>query len=191
MTLIRKMLLPAAIAAFFLVAPGLSAPDGGFWSAAQVTKALAQALKRGPSGLPLPRFVSLKSPKVNVRRGPGQKYDIAWEFRRAGLPVEIVQEFDNWRKIRDAEGDEGWVFHSLLSGERTVIVAPWASKETFALRISASDDTAIIAYLEASVIAQVVQCGGQWCRVRGQDYDGWIKQDDLWGVYPSEQVESR
>ena len=184
MAVISNMLLPAAIAAFFVMTPGLPAPDGGFWPTAQ-----AQSLQRGPSGLPLPRFVSLKSPKVNVRRGPGQQYDIAWQFRRSGLPVEIVQEFDNWRKIRDAEGDEGWVFHRLLSGERSIIVAPWADKEgIFALRTSASNDTTIIAYLEASVISQVVRCDGQWCRVRGQGYEGWISQDDLWGVYPNEQV---
>jgi len=186
MAVIRNMLLPVAIAAFFLAAPGLSAPDGGFWPTAQ-----AQSLKRGPSGLPLPRFVSLKSAKVNVRRGPGQQYDIAWKFARAGLPVEIVQEFDNWRKIRDAEGDEGWIFHSLLSGQRSVIVAPWAGEQTFALRTRASDDTAIIAYLEANVISQIVQCDGQWCRVRGRGYNGWISQDKLWGVYPSEQIESQ
>ncbi len=183
MDLIRKILLPAALAAMFVAAPGQPASNGDLWPSAQ-----AQSLKRGPSGLPLPRFVSLKAPKVNVRRGPGQQYDIAWEFRRAGLPVEIVQEFDNWRKIRDAEGDEGWVFHSLLSGERAAIVAPWAARETFALRTGALDDTAIVAYLEANVIAEVVRCTGQWCRVRGPGYDGWIRQDDLWGVYPNEQV---
>ncbi len=190
MSLIRKSLLATAIAFLIAAAPSLppSLPmtGGELWPIAR-----AQSLKRGPSGLPLPRFVSLKPAKVNVRRGPGQQYDVAWEFRRAGLPVEIVQEFDNWRKIRDAEGDEGWVFHSLLSGERSVIVAPWAGKETFALRTRAANDTAIIAYLEASVIAQVVQCDGQWCQIRGQGYDGWISQNDLWGVYPSEQVEDR
>jgi SH3-like domain-containing protein len=180
------MLLPAVFAVFMMAGGGAIVSNGGFPSTAH-----AQSLKRGPSGLPLPRFVSLKSKKVNVRRGPGQQYDVAWEFRRAGLPVEIVQEFENWRKIRDADGDEGWVFHSLLSGERTVIVAPWAGKETFALRTSASDDTIVIAYLEANVISEAVQCNGQWCRVRGAGYDGWIKQDDLWGVYPSEQVESQ
>ena len=186
MALIRKMLLPTVFAAFLAAGLAVLVPAGGFLPTAQ-----AQSLTRGPSGLPLPRFVSLKPPKVNVRRGPGQQYDIAWEFRRAGLPVEIVQEFDNWRKIRDADGDEGWVFHSLLSGERAVIVAPWASRKTFALRTSAADDTTIIAYLEASVISQVVQCNGQWCQVRGRGYDGWIKQDDLWGVYPNEKVESQ
>ncbi len=186
MTVIPKMLLPAVIAAFFTAVPGLLAPDCGFWPSAQ-----AQSLKRGPSGLPLPRFVSLKSKKVNVRRGPGQKYDIAWQFRRSGLPVEIVQEFGNWRKIRDAEGDEGWIFHSLLSSERAVIVAPWAGKETFDLRTSASGETTIIAYLEARVISEIVQCDGQWCQIRGPGYNGWISQANLWGVYPDEQVESR
>jgi len=186
MSLIHKSLLAAAIAFLVAAAPNLPMTGGEPWPTAR-----AQSLKRGPSGLPLPRFVSLKPAKVNVRRGPGQQYDVAWEFRRAGLPVEIVQEFDNWRKIRDAEGDEGWVFHSLLSGERSAIVAPWAAKETFALRTSAADNTAIIAYLEASVIAQVVQCDGRWCQVRGQGYDGWISQNDLWGVYPSEQVKDR
>jgi len=181
---IRKALRPAIVAAFLVTGPGVPVPGDGSW-----TPAHAQTLKRGPSGLPLPRFVSLKSQNVNVRRGPGQQYDIAWKFHRAGLPVEIVQEFDNWRKIRDAEGDEGWVFHSLLSGERSVIVAPWAGKDTFPLRSGAADDTTIIAYLEASVISQVVQCDGQWCQVRGQGYDGWIGQTVLWGVYPSEQVE--
>ena len=191
MAVIRKMLLQGVFAVALVVGPGVLLPDGGFWPTELATKALAQSPKRGPSGLPLPRFVSLKSAKVNVRRGPGQQYDIAWEFTRAGLPVEIVQEFDNWRKIRDAEGDEGWVFHSLLSGERSVIVAPWAGKETFSLRTRAADDTTVIAYLEANVISQVVQCDGQWCRVRGRGYDGWISQDDLWGVYPSEKVESQ
>ena len=84
-------------------------------------------MRRG-TGLPLPRFVSLKSGTVNVRRGPGQDYDLLFTFVRPGLPVEITQEFDTWRKIRDSEGDEGWVYHSLLSGERTALVSPWATR---------------------------------------------------------------
>ena len=88
-------------------------------------------------GLPLPRFVSLKSNDVNVRRGPGQEYDVAYTYVRAGLPVEITQEFDNWRKIRDSEGAEGWVFHSLLAGKRTALVAPWEKSGPFAAYASA------------------------------------------------------
>ena len=111
--LITRARLPAGLVAAQTAAQG---EDGG---------------RRG-TGLPLPRFVSLKSNNVNVRRGPGQDYDVAFTFVRAGLPVEITDEFDNWRKIRDSEGSEGWVFHSLLSGKRTAIVAPWEAEGQFA-----------------------------------------------------------
>jgi SH3-like domain-containing protein len=78
----------------------------------------------GPSsGLPVPRFVSLKSDRVHVRGGPSRDHDIAWLFTRAGLPVEVTAEYDNWRRIRDWEGAEGWVYHTLLSGKRTALVA--------------------------------------------------------------------
>ena len=71
----------------------------------------------GPaSGLPLPRFVSLKADRVNVRIGPAKTHEVKWVYQRAGLPVEITAEFENWRRIRDADGTEGWVYHSLLSG---------------------------------------------------------------------------
>ena len=84
----------------------------------------------GPaSGLPVPRYVSLKSDRVNVRAGPTKDHDVAWVFTRAGLPVEITAEFENWRRIRDWEGSEGWVYHSLLSGRRTAVVTLKAKDE--------------------------------------------------------------
>ena len=83
----------------------------------------------GKSGLPVPRFVSLKAGRVNVRVGPGEDYKVAWVFTRPALPVEIIQEFDTWRRIRDSDGSVGWVFHSLLSGKRTAVVAPWTTGE--------------------------------------------------------------
>ena len=72
----------------------------------------------------MPRFVSLKSDRVNVRAGPNKDQDVAWVYTRAGMPVEITAEFENWRRIRDWEGAEGWVYHSLLSGRRTAVVVP-------------------------------------------------------------------
>jgi SH3-like domain-containing protein len=138
------------------------------------------------TGLPLPRFVSLKSNNVNVRRGPGQQYDLAFTFVRAGLPVEIVEEFDNWRKIRDSDGSEGWVFHSLLSGKRTAVVAPWAKEGQFATRGDAQSDAAVVAYLLPRVIASVERCTGTWCLLSGEGFEGWIEQERLWGVYPDE-----
>jgi SH3-like domain-containing protein len=170
----RLRILALAIAAAILVA---QAPD-----------ATAQDERRG-TGLPLPRFVSLKSDNVNVRRGPGQEYDIAFTFVRAGLPVEITQEFDNWRKIRDSEGAEGWVFHSLLSGERTALVAPWATDGPFPARSEASNGAAVVAYLEPKVIASVEECNGTWCLIGVQGYEGWVEQERLWGVYPNEVFE--
>ena len=84
-----------------------------------------QNVARGPSGLPLPRFVSLKSGRVNSRIGPGVNYAVDWMYLKPGLPMEIIQEYDNWRRVRDSDGSEGWINQSLLSGRRTGIAAPW------------------------------------------------------------------
>jgi SH3-like domain-containing protein len=156
-----------------------------FVGLAQSATAQSNDRTRG-TGLPLPRFVSLKSDDVNVRRGPGQEYDVAFTFVQRGLPVEIVQEFDTWRKIRDSEGDEGWVFHSLLSSERTALIAPWEPGGQFAAHSSAEAKAAVVAYLQPKVIAKVEECTGSWCLVSVQSHEGWIEQERLWGVYPNE-----
>lgn len=171
---LRKICTLAAIAILVL---GVAGP------------AWAQEVKTGPSGLPLPRFVSLSTDRVNVRRGPGRDYNIAWVFVRDGLPVEIVREFENWRQIRDWEGSEGWIHRSLLSGRRTAIIAPWDERAQFALRQSASQEASIVAYLETNLIADVVACANDWCRLEDERFSGWIEQNRLWGVYPQETVE--
>ena len=102
----------------------------GLVAAAQSSAIAASAgAGAGASGLPVPRFVSLKAGRVNVRIGPGEDYKIAWVFTRPGLPIEVIQEFANWRRIRDSDGTVGWVFQSLLAGKRTAVVAPWASDD--------------------------------------------------------------
>ncbi len=107
---------------------------GAVAQTAETTAAIGQAGKStGPSGLPLPRFVSLKAEKVNVRRGPSSDHAVAWVFQRKGMPVEIVAEFDNWRRIRDSDGEEGWILQNMLSGRRTAVVAPWRKGQTMAL----------------------------------------------------------
>ena len=85
------------------------------------------------SGLPVPRYVSLKSDHVNVRAGPTKDNDVAWIYTRSGLTVEITAEFENWRRVRDSEGSEGWVYHSLLSGRRTAVVTMKSRDELAAL----------------------------------------------------------
>jgi len=141
------------------------------------------------SGLPVPRFVSLKSDHVNVRGGPTKDNDVSWIYTKTGLPVEITAEFENWRRIRDSEGYEGWVYHSLLSGKRTAVVTTKSKDELAQLHDRADDSSAIAAQLEAGVVANVRRCSGTWCRISGAGFDGWIEQERLWGVYPDEKVD--
>ncbi len=147
---------------------------------------------RGASGLPLPRYVSLKGKRVNVRVGPSQDHDVAWVFSKPGLPVEIIAEFENWRRIRDSEGAEGWVYHSLLSGKRTALVAPWqahgAPDAMLTLRRAPETAARPAARLEHGALVRVEECGVGWCEVRVAGIDGYLKQDLLWGVYPDETV---
>ncbi|WP_349358750.1 SH3 domain-containing protein [Stappia sp.] len=153
------------------------------------TPVQAQSGTIGPSGFPVPRFVSLKSDRVNVRVGPSREHRIGWTFVRAGLPVEIVQEFENWRRVRDWEGDEGWVFHSLLSGRRTALVAPWEAEGTTPLRADPRSDATIVAELGPRVLANVGSCSDGWCEISGEEFSGWIDQTRLFGIYPDETVE--
>ncbi len=141
------------------------------------------------TGLPLPRYVSLKSDRVNLREGPSKEHRTVWLFQRAGLPVEITAEFDTWRKIRDSEGSEGWVLHSLLSGRRTVIISPWKKGAEMPLFARAAENTDKVANLQTGVIANVKRCDRGWCRIYGAGYDGFMQQKLLWGVYPDERVE--
>jgi SH3-like domain-containing protein len=152
------------------------------------------------SGLPLPRFASLKSDHVNVRGGPNKDHDVAWIYTRPALPVEITAEFENWRKIRDRDGSEGWVYHTLLSGKRTAYVAPpkappvkiplaKAQPDLVPLRASGDDASPLRALLEPGVLGAVKRCNGQWCRFTGGGFDGWVEQSRLWGVYPNEKIE--
>jgi SH3-like domain-containing protein len=141
------------------------------------------------SGLPVPRYVSLKSDHVNVRAGPTKDNDVAWVYTRSGLPVEITAEFENWRRVRDSEGAEGWVYHSLLSGRRTAVITMKSKDDLAALYERADATSALNARLQAGVVAQVRHCAAGWCHVTGNGFDGWIEQQRLWGVYADEKVD--
>jgi SH3-like domain-containing protein len=142
------------------------------------------------SNLPLPRFVSLKSDKVNVRKGPSTDQAIVWVFSRAGLPVEIIAESENWRRVRDSEGADGWVFHSLLSGRRTVLITPWLkTTESVPLYAKKSEGAQAVAMLAPNVLGNVLSCDGEWCELAVDDYSGFVEQNKLWGVYRGEKVE--
>ncbi len=135
--------------------------------------------------LPLPRFVSLKASSANLRIGPGTGYDIEWVMKRPGIPLEIYQQYGNWRRVRDWEGTTGWIYGSLLSGHQTAIVAPWL-KDNVELRAKPAGDDRAIAWVEPHVQAKLTRCDGQWCLVTLGMMTGFIRQVDLWGVYPGE-----
>ena len=145
---------------------------------------LAQSVGSETS-LPIPRFVSLRSNEVNLRTGPGTNYPVDWVFVRRGLPVEVIAEFDVWRKIRDWQGTVGWVHQSMLDGRRTALI----SGEERTLRRSPQDDAAAVARLAPGVIAEIANCDAGWCRIDVDGYDGWLKRDEFWGVYPEEKIE--
>jgi SH3-like domain-containing protein len=144
------------------------------------------------TGLPLPRYASLKTDRVNLREGPSKDHRTLWVYQREGLPVEIVAEYETWRRIRDAEGTEGWVLHSLLSGRRSSLITPWTKPdkaETLSLYERADEKAGLVAKLQPNVMAHIKTCNGSWCRVLGKGFDGYIRQDRLWGVYPNERIE--
>jgi SH3-like domain-containing protein len=152
----------------------------------------------GPSGLPLPRFASTRSAPVNVRVGPGVRYDIAWVYVKPAVPVEIIEEFDVWRKIRDADGAVGWVHESLLTGKREGLVTPWSDSGRIALRMRADDEAGVRAYLTPKFPVDIKSCDGTWCEITATDhsvpnhptsYSGYMRQADLWGVYQNEKID--
>ncbi len=138
------------------------------------------------SGLPIPRFVSLRSDKVFVRTGPALRYPIKWVFKKEGLPVEVIQEFDTWRKIRDIDGEEGWIHQSLLSGKRAVLVQ---APEAVALARNPEAGADKVALLEPSVVAQLIRCEGTLCEVSAGGYKGWAPRNLLWGIYEGEELQ--
>jgi SH3-like domain-containing protein len=142
----------------------------------------------GPSGLPIPRFVSLKAEKVNVRKGPSSDHPVAWVFQSKGLPVEIIAEFETWRRVRDSEGAEGWILQNMLAGKRTVTVAPWRKDQYTALHNAAAPNSAIIANLSPGAMGEIKSCDGNWCDVTLGGYKGYVEESMLWGAYPGEVV---
>lgn len=148
-----------------------------------------------PSGLPLPRFVTTRSHPINVRVGPGTKYDIAWNYTISGVPVEIVQEFDTWRKIRDVDGDEGWVHQSLLTGNRAGFAEPLMANGEVDMHSGKSAESSVRARLAAGVRVSINECDGAWCQIAAgppgerQSFSGWVRQEELWGVYPDEEFD--
>jgi SH3-like domain-containing protein len=155
------------------------------------------AAATNPSGLPLPRFVTVRAKESNVRVGPGYQYDISWTYKLAGTPVEIIQEFDVWRKIRDVDGSTGWVHQNMLSGTRAGYTIKDAG-DKIGLRTDASDEAGIVAWVGPGFPVKISSCKSGWCAVVAVDhpveghptnFTGYLPETDLWGVYQGENFD--
>ncbi|MDD5587404.1 MAG: SH3 domain-containing protein [Alphaproteobacteria bacterium] len=153
--------------------------------AAFAAEADANDEAKGASGLPLPRFASLRSGEANLRTGPGTRYPIEWVLVHKGMPVEITAEFDVWRRVRDWEGTEGWVHKSSLTGKRGAVVTG-AERE---LRENDKASTPTLAHLEPGAMGQLISCAPEWCRVKFGDIKGFLRKSEFWGVYANEVVD--
>ena len=124
-----------------------------------------------------------------MRQGPGRDHAIKWVFKKAGLPVEILNEYQNWRQVRASDGTEGWVYRSLISARRTALIRPWEKTPVvIELYAGPSQSKSIIAKLESGVLANVLSCNGRWCQVAVSGFKGWVRQNQLWGVYKGEKL---
>lgn len=158
-----------------------AAPD----SASESSSVPPEVAAAGRStGLPVPRFVSLGADRVNLRFGPGREYPISWVLARKGLPVEIIAEFDTWRKVKLHDDDEGWIHASLLSSRRTVMI----KDQIVELRRMPDDDARAVLRAEPGVIGDLLDCEAGWCRVEIANRRGWLRRDAFWGALPEETL---
>lgn len=143
------------------------------------------------SGLPIPRFVTLKSDLINFRVGPGRDYPISWVYRRKGLPVEVVQEFGHWRKLRDKDGMEGWVHGQLVSGERRAIIEASGEFSLLPIYLAPSNSSKLVMEAQVGAIVHLLGCEPEWCEVESETdgLSGWIEKRHLWGAYANEVFE--
>ncbi len=140
----------------------------------------------GDSGLPVPRFVTLKSGEVFMREGPSPQHRVEWVYRRRGLPMEVIAEYDVWRRVRDADGVVGWVHKGMTEGRRNVIVT---GKGDAPLLDAPDASGHVVAYAQPGVIASLKSCGGAFCEVEAQSISAYVARANIWGVYADESVE--
>jgi SH3-like domain-containing protein len=137
------------------------------------------------AGQKLPRFVSLRSDQVNLRVGPGENYPVEWVLTRKEMPVEIIRQFENWRMIRDWQGTEGWVHERMVTGKRAIVITGGIR----ALRRQPDPTSPVVARAEPGVVAKLLECRGDWCRIEASGITGWVRRSEVWGVYPDEIVQ--
>lgn len=151
------------------------------------------------SGLPVPRFVSLKSSETNLRKGPNVRYPIVWTYKKRGYPLEVIAEFENWRKLKDHDGQEGWVHVNLINGSRHFIIMNNKYVENLPEYSKRKNELVLFRYpdehsfpmvrAEIGVVGSIKSCEPDWCKVKVTDISGWVRKENIWGVYPEEVIE--
>jgi len=179
MTVLKLLLLLSASLGFLVSAAAQDSPDG---SDQPEAKDAYMA-----SGYPLPRFVAINTREVYMRAGPDTRFPIQWVYHRKGLPLEVFGEFEHWRRVRDAAGDEGWIHKSMLTGKRTAIV----KDQVAPMRRGSNELADVLAEVEPGVVVDIVRCPNAtaFCRVSADGYEGWIARSNLWGVYADEAID--
>ena len=137
------------------------------------------------SGLPVPRFVSLKSNKVNMRVGPGREYPLSWVYTQKDLPLKVIAEFDVWRKVIDHEGTTGWVHSQLVTLKRFALIQSRLTK----LHRKADSASPVVAVADKGVLLELQLCEPSWCRVASDDLRAFVRREDIWGVLESERLD--
>jgi len=128
---------------------------------------------------PDPVFMSLSRDKVYLREGPSYQHKVLWIYQRKGLPVEVLNSYDIWRRVRDSDGTMGWISNVMLSDRRTVVVT---SGRAAPVRDRNNPNAPVIAFAQHGVVARVETCEPTACKITADGIEGWIRKQDVWGV---------
>lgn len=184
----RQAIFALGLAAMALAWPGPATAQTAEDGAPPEPAAAPAGGRDCPPGLgcvtrrPLPRYVSVKGSEARARRGPGPDHRVDWVYKRPGLPLKVTAEYENWRRVEDAEGAGGWMHYALLSPSRTAIV----TEEMADLRSAPEGAGSVVARAQNGVIARLLECRPDWCRISADGTRGWLPKTALWGVEPGE-----
>ena len=185
-----RLLMVLALGAVVFGAAGVAPAEEPPLETAAITPEAVKLPPRDPSrgevtNLPLPRYVTLKGNEGNARRGPSLTHRVDWTFTMSGMPLKITAEYENWRRVEDADGVGGWVHFALLSGSRSILI----TEDMAEFHASPEDDANVVLQAEYGVVARLLECTANWCRVSADGTRGWVRKTSIWGVEPGEIIE--
>ena len=135
------------------------------------------------TGLEIPRFISLKSDNTNIRIGPSKNYPIVIKFIQKNYPLKVIDEYDEWRKVKDFKNNTGWVHKSLISGKRSGLIL---SNNNQAIKALNTINGKVIGLIGEGNIVSINKCDIDWCFVSFMSYKGWVNKKNIWGVKQNE-----